>query len=188
MQMTTYLSFRGQCEEALKYYETTLGARVGALFRYEGTPLADSGPGRLAGQGHARHVTVGDQVLMAGDIAPERYEAPKGFSLSLQIHEPGRRRAHLSRVGDGRRGRDAAREDVLGRTLRHGGGSVRDPMDDQLRRIRCDLGAIGGYRTTVDPTSSRSRAPRTDRRRSRCPDRSPTPCSSRGPLHSGAAP
>ena len=29
MQMTTYLSFRGQCEEAFKYYEATLGGRVG---------------------------------------------------------------------------------------------------------------------------------------------------------------
>ena len=24
MQMTTYLSFRGQCEEAFRYYEATL--------------------------------------------------------------------------------------------------------------------------------------------------------------------
>ena len=30
-------------------------------------------------------LTIGDQVLMAGDVAPERYEEPKGFSLSLQM-------------------------------------------------------------------------------------------------------
>ena len=30
-------------------------------------------------------VTVGDQVLMGGDVAPDRYEATKGFSLSVQI-------------------------------------------------------------------------------------------------------
>ena len=30
-------------------------------------------------------VTVGGQVLMGADVAPERYEEPKGFSLSLQI-------------------------------------------------------------------------------------------------------
>ena len=29
-------------------------------------------------------LTVGEQVLMGGDVA-ERYEAPRGFSLSLQI-------------------------------------------------------------------------------------------------------
>jgi PhnB protein len=30
-------------------------------------------------------LTVGEQVLMGGDVAPDRYEAPRGFSLSLQI-------------------------------------------------------------------------------------------------------
>jgi PhnB protein len=30
-------------------------------------------------------LTVGEQVLMGADVAPDRYEAPKGFSLSLQI-------------------------------------------------------------------------------------------------------
>jgi hypothetical protein len=37
-------------------------------------------------------------------------------------------------------------------------------------------------------TSSRSRAPPIDRRRSRCPGKSPTFCLSRGPLHSGVMP
>lgn len=30
-------------------------------------------------------VTLGGQVLMGGDVAPDRYGAPKGFSLSLHI-------------------------------------------------------------------------------------------------------
>ena len=30
-------------------------------------------------------LTVGGQVLMGGDVAPDRYEEPKGFSLSIQI-------------------------------------------------------------------------------------------------------
>ena len=30
-------------------------------------------------------ITVGGLVLMGGDVAPDRYEEPKGFSLSLQI-------------------------------------------------------------------------------------------------------
>ena len=32
--------------------------------------------------------TLGDQVLMGGDVAPDRYEQPKGFSLSLQMQSP----------------------------------------------------------------------------------------------------
>jgi PhnB protein len=30
-------------------------------------------------------VTIGDLVLMGADVTPDRYEAPRGFSLSLQI-------------------------------------------------------------------------------------------------------
>ena len=30
-------------------------------------------------------VTIGEQVLMGADVAPNEYEEPKGFSLSLQM-------------------------------------------------------------------------------------------------------
>jgi PhnB protein len=32
-------------------------------------------------------VTVGGQLLMGGDVAPDRYEAPKGFSLSIHLKD-----------------------------------------------------------------------------------------------------
>jgi PhnB protein len=87
MQMTTYLSFRGQCEEAFKCYEATLGGRVGPIFRYIGTPLASQVPADWQDKVMHGSLTIGDQVLMAGDVAPEHYEAPKGFSLSLQMKD-----------------------------------------------------------------------------------------------------
>jgi PhnB protein len=87
MQMTTYLSFRGQCEEAFACYQATLGARVGAVFKYRGTPLAKDVPADWDEKIMHATLTIGDQVLMAGDVAPERYEEPKGFSLSLQMKD-----------------------------------------------------------------------------------------------------
>lgn len=85
MQMTTYLSFKGQCEAAFKFYEQCLGGQLGTIFRYAGTPLADQVP--VDWQDKVMHgsLTLGDQVLMGGDVAPDRYEEPRGFSLSLQI-------------------------------------------------------------------------------------------------------
>jgi PhnB protein len=85
MQMTTYLSFNGQCESAFKFYEQCLGARLGELFRYAGSPMAKEVPASWQDKIMHGSVTVGDQVLMGGDVAPDRYEQPKGFSLSLQI-------------------------------------------------------------------------------------------------------
>jgi PhnB protein len=85
MQMNPYLSFKGQCEAAFRLYEQCLGARVGTMFRYAGTPLADQVPPDWQDKIMHASLTLGDQVLMGGDVAPDRYEEPKGISLSLQI-------------------------------------------------------------------------------------------------------
>jgi PhnB protein len=85
MQMCPYLSFRGQCEAAFTFYEQRLGGQVGAIFRYGGSPMADQVPADWQDKVMHGSITVGGQVLMGGDVAPDRYEEPKGFSLSLQI-------------------------------------------------------------------------------------------------------
>ena len=86
--MTAYLSFKGDCEAALKFYEQHLGGQLGPIFRYGGTPLADSVPGDWSDKVMHSSITIGGQVVMGGDVAPGQYEAPKGFSLSLQITQP----------------------------------------------------------------------------------------------------
>ena len=85
MQMTTYLSFKGECEAAFKFYEQCLDGQLGAIFRYAGSPLADQVPADWQDKVMHGSFTLGDQLLMGGDVAPDRYEQPKGFSLSLQI-------------------------------------------------------------------------------------------------------
>ena len=85
MQMNPYLSFKGDCEAAFKFYEQHLGGQLGSIFRYGGSPMADQVPADWSDKVMHGSVTIGNQVLMGGDVAPDRYEEPKGFSLSLQI-------------------------------------------------------------------------------------------------------
>ena len=85
MQVNPYLSFNGQCEAAFKFYEQCLGGKLGAIFRYAGTPMADSVPPDWQDKVMHGSLTVGELVLMGGDVAPKGYEEPKGFSLSIQI-------------------------------------------------------------------------------------------------------
>jgi PhnB protein len=85
MQMCVYLSFKGDCEAAFKFYEQCLGAKPDGIFRYAGSPMADQAPAGWGDKVMHGSVTVGDQVLMGSDVAPDQYEAPKGFTLSLQI-------------------------------------------------------------------------------------------------------
>ena len=85
VQMNPYLSFKGECEAAFKLYERCLGGKIGALFRYGGTPLATDVPAAWSDKIMHGSLKVGDQVMMGGDVAPDRYEEPKGFSMSLHI-------------------------------------------------------------------------------------------------------
>lgn len=85
MQMNPYLSFKGDCEAAFKLYEQCLGAETGTIFRYAGTPLASQVPADWSDRVMHGTLKLGGQILMAGDVAPDRYEAPRGFSLSLHI-------------------------------------------------------------------------------------------------------
>jgi PhnB protein len=86
--MNAYLSFRGECEEAFTFYEECLDGKKGELFRYAGTPLAEQVPADWQNKVMHGSLAIGGQVLMGGDVAPHRYEKPKGFSLSLQIESP----------------------------------------------------------------------------------------------------
>lgn len=85
MRMNPYLSFKGDCEAAFTFYAQHLEARRGAIFRYEGSPMGGEVPADWSDKVMHGSITIGGQLLMGGDVAPDKYEAPKGFSLSLQI-------------------------------------------------------------------------------------------------------
>ncbi len=88
MQVCPYLSFNGNCEAAFAFYEQCLGAKLGPVFRYGGSPMADQVPADWAGKIMHGSITIGGLTIMAADVAAERYDAPNGFSLSVQIDNP----------------------------------------------------------------------------------------------------
>jgi len=87
MDISPYLTFKGECEAAFRFYEQCLGGKLGEIFRYEGSPLADQAPPDWRNKVMHTSLTVGRQVLMGADIAPDRYEEPKGVSLSIQLND-----------------------------------------------------------------------------------------------------
>lgn len=88
MQLNPYLTFNGQCAPAFKFYEQCLGGRIEMMMTHAESPAADQVPaGWREKIIHARLV-VGDRVLMGSDAPPDRYEAPKGFSMSLGVDSP----------------------------------------------------------------------------------------------------
>ncbi len=85
MDVSPYLSFNGDCEAAFAFYERHLGATRGAMFLYGGSPMAGEVPAGWQNKIMHGSLTIGQLVLMGGDVGPDRYEKPRGFSLSLQM-------------------------------------------------------------------------------------------------------
>ena len=87
MKVVTYLSFPGSCEEAFRFYAAVLGGRLGEIFRYGGSPMAEHAPADWQDKVMHGNLTLGDQELMGSDAVPEQYEVPGGFTLSVQLDD-----------------------------------------------------------------------------------------------------
>jgi PhnB protein len=88
MQLNPYLTFDGRCEAAFKFYEKSLGGKITAMFPHAGTPAENHVPPEWHDKIMHASLTVGDQVLMGSDAPPDRFEKPKGFSVSLNVKTP----------------------------------------------------------------------------------------------------
>ncbi len=88
MQLNPYVSFKGQCEAAFKFYEKCLGGKIMGMHTFLQTPMADKVPPDWRNKVIHATLMVGDKVLMGSDPPPERYDQPKGFSVSLSYDDP----------------------------------------------------------------------------------------------------
>ena len=88
MELNPYLTFNGQCEAAFKFYEKCLGGKIEVMLTHEGTPAEQHVPSEWRQKILHARLVVGDDVLMASDAPPDRYDKPQGFSVSLNIDKP----------------------------------------------------------------------------------------------------
>jgi PhnB protein len=88
MQLTSYLAFNGQCEEAFRFYEQALGGKIGAMVPHEGSPAEQSVPPEWKKKIMHARLDLNGAVLMGGDAPPNHYHKPTGFSVSLQVKDP----------------------------------------------------------------------------------------------------
>jgi PhnB protein len=88
MQTNPYLVFDGRCEEAFAFYARTLHGKVTAMMRHGGTPMEAHAPPEWREKILHARVEIGADVLMGSDAPPDRYETPRGFSVSLTIDDP----------------------------------------------------------------------------------------------------
>ncbi len=88
MQINPYLGFKGQCEAAFNFYEQCFGGVIIAKITYAETPMAEQAPPEWRSKIIHAALRVGEMVLMGGDPVPDRYDEPKGISLSVVVEDP----------------------------------------------------------------------------------------------------
>lgn len=92
MQVKSYLSFEGRCEEALDFYKKAVGAEVTTVMRYRENPDFQNGapPERCLGPGAAEKIMhsefrIGETVLMATDGMNSGKPSFAGTSQALLV-------------------------------------------------------------------------------------------------------
>jgi PhnB protein len=88
MQINPYLFFKGQCEEAFKFYAQCLGGKIEAMMSHAGTPAETQVPPEWRDKILHARLTVGDNILMGSDAPPGRQQGTGGFSVSIMIDAP----------------------------------------------------------------------------------------------------
>jgi PhnB protein len=87
-EVNAYLIFNGRCEEAFTFYGKCLGGKIDSMMTFGDSPMADQAPANWGKKIMHARMTVGSTVLMGSDGPPDRYEEPRGFSLSVGIKDP----------------------------------------------------------------------------------------------------
>jgi len=87
VQLNPYLTFKGQCEEAFKFYQQCLGGTIQMMMTFGDSPMADQAPPEWRDKIMHATLMVGETPLGGSDAPPDRYEEPKGFSITIQLDD-----------------------------------------------------------------------------------------------------
>jgi PhnB protein len=83
-QINPYLYFDGNCADAMRFYERTLGGKLEALITNGESPVAAEVPPGNADRVMHAYLVIDGQPVMAGDaMAGQPYERMQGFSMTL---------------------------------------------------------------------------------------------------------
>jgi PhnB protein len=87
MDIDPYLTFNGNCEQALTFYATCLGGEITALHRYAGTPMDNAElPPEWKNKVMHGAVRAEGKRIMGSDGGPGYpFKGYSGFSVSLNI-------------------------------------------------------------------------------------------------------
>ena len=102
MQISTTLTFDGDCEEAFALYARVLGATLAFAQRYGESPMASQVPESWRRKiAHATLALPGGGRLHGNDSAPGTFQPSSGFSLNVDLSDAAAARAAFDALAEG---------------------------------------------------------------------------------------
>jgi PhnB protein len=100
MQLTPYIIFNGNCEEALNFYAKALGGAIGQISRYRDIPGGDTHGQDPNWIMHSHFALDGNLLFMASD-GPGNDKDSGMVSLSLNINDIGKTQNVFTALSEG---------------------------------------------------------------------------------------
>jgi PhnB protein len=86
MKVSTYLNYGGNCQEAFRFYEKHLGAKITSMMTFAQLPPPAKPP--AAGMEnailHAR-MFLGNMEIMGNDVPPDRFQPMRSVYISISV-------------------------------------------------------------------------------------------------------
>ena len=102
MQANIYLMFKGNCEEAFKYYAKVTGGTIETMMPHKGSPAEQHTPAEWLDKIMHARLKIGGTRIMASDAPPGRqYKERGGFCVSLGVDTPAEAERIFNALADG---------------------------------------------------------------------------------------
>jgi PhnB protein len=85
---TIAFHFDGRCEQAFKFYEQCLDARIAFMLKWGDSPMGGQTPKEWASKILHGRISIGNTEIVGGDVLPEHYQRPQGCGLILNTADP----------------------------------------------------------------------------------------------------
>ena len=87
MEMTPYLTFDGNCTEALNFYAEVFGGEAVITMTVRQSPMADQFPAEQQDKVMHGTVSIGSRALMGSDSLMAPFVAPTGFNIQVAFDD-----------------------------------------------------------------------------------------------------
>ena len=101
MQIQPYLFFEGRAEEALEFYQKSLGAKVEAVIRYKENPDPKHNPPNSGDKVMHCNFRIGDTQVMASDGNCSGKPSFQGFSLTFNAKDEADAKRRFNALAEG---------------------------------------------------------------------------------------